>query len=96
MTDFETSPHFSDKDRIAMPAVKVSIQAVTLQMAAEQEFGQGQHGRLDHLTVSMSHPDATAALLSGRSEVTGRLAESRLRLCVLFLFACAELYPGGE
>ncbi len=69
--EVKTIADFTDKDRIAMPAVKVSIQAVTLQMAAEQAFGQGQHGKLDHLTVSMSHPDATAALLSGRSEVTG-------------------------
>src|SRR4029078_3847843 len=29
---------FTDKDRIALPAVKVSIQAVTLQMAAEKAF----------------------------------------------------------
>lgn len=60
---------FSDADRIALPAVKVSIQAVTLHMACEKEFGNGNHTRLDHLTVSMSHPDATAALLSGKSEV---------------------------
>jgi NitT/TauT family transport system substrate-binding protein len=58
------------RDRIALPAVKVSIQAIMLQMAAEQAFGVGQHGELDALTVSMAHPDATAALLSGRSEVT--------------------------
>jgi len=69
--EVKTIADFNDKDRIAMPAVKVSIQAVTLHMAAEQAFGPGQHARLDHLTVSMSHPDATAALLSGRSEVTG-------------------------
>jgi NitT/TauT family transport system substrate-binding protein len=39
---------FSDKDRIALPAVKISIQAITLQMAAEKTFGPGQHGKLDH------------------------------------------------
>jgi len=61
---------FTDKDRIALPAVKVSIQAVTLQMAAEKAFGDGQQGKLDSLTVSMSHPDAQTALLSGQSEVT--------------------------
>jgi NitT/TauT family transport system substrate-binding protein len=60
---------FTDKDKIALPAVKVSIQAVTLQMAAEQAFGSGQQNKLDRLTVSMSHPDAQAALLSGTSEV---------------------------
>jgi NitT/TauT family transport system substrate-binding protein len=67
----KTLKDFSDNDRIALPAVKVSIQAVTLHMACEKEFGDGNHGKLDHLTVSMSHPDATAALLSGKSEVTG-------------------------
>jgi NitT/TauT family transport system substrate-binding protein len=60
---------FTDKDRIALPAVKVSIQAVTLQMAAEKAFGPGQEHRLDHLTVSLSHPDSMTALLSGRSEI---------------------------
>ena len=38
---------FTEKDRIALPAVKVSVQAVTLQMAAEKAFGEGQHGKLD-------------------------------------------------
>ncbi|HEY1461374.1 MAG TPA: ABC transporter substrate-binding protein [Casimicrobiaceae bacterium] len=60
---------FTDKDRIALPAVKVSIQAITLQMAAEKAFGEGQQGRLDPLTVTMSHPDGQLALLSGQSEI---------------------------
>lgn len=62
---------FTDKDRIALPAVKVSIQAITLQMAAEKELGTGNHGRLDAFTVAMPHPDAMQALLSGAGEVTG-------------------------
>jgi NitT/TauT family transport system substrate-binding protein len=66
----KTLKDFTDKDRIAMPAVKVSIQAVTLMMACEKEFGPGQHEKLNHLTVSMSHPDATAAMMSGKSEIT--------------------------
>jgi NitT/TauT family transport system substrate-binding protein len=61
---------FTDKDRIALPAVKISIQAITLQMAAEKAFGEGQHNRLDPLTVTLSHPDAQMALLSGASEIT--------------------------
>ena len=64
---------FTDKDRIALPAVKVSIQAVTLQMAAEKAFGPGQEHKLDHLTVSMSHPDGETALLSGQ-EITAHLS----------------------
>jgi NitT/TauT family transport system substrate-binding protein len=66
----KTIKDFTDRDRIALPAVKVSIQAVTLQMAAEKAFGEGQQNRLDALTVSLSHPDAQTALLSGQSEIT--------------------------
>lgn len=61
---------FGSKDRIGLPSVKVSIQAVTLQIAAEKAFGTGQHERLDPLTVSVKHPDAYAALASGKSELT--------------------------
>jgi NitT/TauT family transport system substrate-binding protein len=68
----KTVKDFTDKDKIALPAVKVSIQAVTLQMAAEKAFGPGQQNKLDHLTVSMSHPDAETALLSG-TEVSAHL-----------------------
>jgi NitT/TauT family transport system substrate-binding protein len=65
----KTIADFTDKDRIGLPAVKVSIQAITLQMAAEKAFGAGQEHKLDPLTVTLSHPDAMQALLSGRSEV---------------------------
>lgn len=61
---------FTEQDRIALPAVKVSGQAVTLQMAARQAFGAGHEGQLDHLTISMSHPDGLVALLSAHSPVT--------------------------
>jgi NitT/TauT family transport system substrate-binding protein len=69
----KTIRDFTDKDRIALPTAKVSIQAIILQMAAAKEFGQENYARLDKLTVSMKHPDAMAALLSGKSEVTGHL-----------------------
>jgi len=65
---------FTEKDRIALPAVKVSIQAVTLQMAAEKAFGDGQQNKLDPLTVSMSHPDAQTALLSGAGEINAHFS----------------------
>jgi NitT/TauT family transport system substrate-binding protein len=70
----KTLKDLTEKDRIALPAVKVSIQAVTLQMAAEQAFGPGQQNKLDALTVSMAHPDAQAALLSGASEVNAHFS----------------------
>lgn len=61
---------FTDTDRIAVPAVKLSLQAILLSMAAEQTFGPGQQDRLDKLTVSLAHPDGAAALLAGRTEIT--------------------------
>ena len=60
---------FKDGHKIAMPAVKVSMQAIMLQMAAAKEFGDAKFDSLDHLTVSMAHPDATAAMLGGPSEI---------------------------
>lgn len=62
---------FTAKDKIALPAVKVSIQAVTLQMAAAKAFGEDKADALDKFTVSMKHPDGMAALLSDASEITG-------------------------
>jgi NitT/TauT family transport system substrate-binding protein len=54
---------FGDNDQIAVPAT-TSPQAVVMRMAAEKTFGDYHH--LDKLLVTMPHPDATAALLSGR------------------------------
>src|SRR5262249_14428338 len=67
---------FTDKDRIAVPSVKVSTQALFLQIAAEKEWGPGQHGKLDHLTVGLAHPDAIAAVLNPMSEITAHFATS--------------------
>jgi NitT/TauT family transport system substrate-binding protein len=66
----KTLKDFTGQDKIALPAAKVSIQAITLQMAAEKAFGAGNQGQLDKYTVSLSHPDAQQALMSGNSEVT--------------------------
>lgn len=72
----KTIADLSAADKIAVPAVKVSIQAVTLQMAAERLWGEGQYAKLDGLTVSMTHPDGTIALLGGRSEITAHFSNS--------------------
>jgi NitT/TauT family transport system substrate-binding protein len=66
----QTVADFTDKDRIAVPAVKVSIQAIALQMAAAKAFGPANFAKLDTLTVSMAPPDSTIALLSGAGEIT--------------------------
>lgn len=68
--DVKSLKDFTAKDKIALPAVKVSIQAVTLQMAAAKEFGEDKFDALDKFTVSMKHPDGMAALLSDASEIT--------------------------
>src|SRR5262249_9656882 len=67
----KTIADFTEKDRIALPAIKVSVQAVTLQMAAAKLWGQASFAKLDPLTVSMSPPDSTIALMSGSADVTG-------------------------
>jgi len=58
-----------DSDRIAVPAVKVSVDAVALQMEAAKMYRQAKYGEDDPLTASMSPPDATIALLAGSGEI---------------------------
>ena len=53
-------------DRIALPAAKTSIQAITLQMAAAKEFGADQFAKFDAQTVTMSHPDGNKAFAEGK------------------------------
>ncbi|MDR2151374.1 MAG: ABC transporter substrate-binding protein [Helicobacteraceae bacterium] len=69
----KTLKDLSDKDRIALPSVKVSIQALTLQIAVAKEFGIKNYDKFDHLTVTLKHPDAYVALTSGKSEITGHI-----------------------
>jgi len=61
---------FTEKDRIAVPAIKVSAQAIALQMAAAKAFGPANWQKLDAFTVAMSHPDAVTALLSGSGTIS--------------------------
>jgi len=65
---------FTDQDRIALPAPKVSVQAIMLEMIAEKTFGK--FDALDKLTVGMSHPDGTAAMLSGGLEVSSHFTSA--------------------
>ena len=64
----------TEKDKIALPTIKVSIQALTLQMAAEKEYGVGNHGKFDSLTLAMAHPEAQLNMLSGTTEVNGHFS----------------------
>ncbi|SAH83070.1 nitrate/sulfonate/bicarbonate ABC transporter substrate-binding protein [Bordetella ansorpii] len=70
----KTIADFTDKDRIAVPAVTVSVQSRVLQMAAARQWGAEQFNRLDRLTLALPHPDAAAAIISGGTEITGHFA----------------------
>jgi len=67
--DIKSLRDLKPMDRIAMPAIG-SIQHVVLQMQAEKELGDPK--KLNQQIVAMSHPDATAAILSKR-EITCHL-----------------------
>ena len=60
---------FGPKDRIAVPTVRVSTQALLLQMACAKQFGAADANKLDANTVQLGHPDAFAALLNPTHEV---------------------------
>ena len=61
-------------DRIAVPTVKVSSQAILLQIAARNLFGDDQAGHFDPMTVTLSHPDAQAALTTGSGSITAHFS----------------------
>ena len=70
----KTIADLSDKDRIALPAASVSVQARILQMAAAKQWGVGEFKRLDKFTQTLPHPDATAAVIAGGTEINGHFA----------------------
>jgi NitT/TauT family transport system substrate-binding protein len=65
----KTIADFTAADRIALPAVTVSVQARLLQMAAAKQWGVGEFKKLDHLTQALPHPDAAAAIIAGQTEI---------------------------
>lgn len=64
----KTIADFTEKDRIAVPTVRISFNAMMLEMAAEKLWNDPH--RLDHLTVGLGHPDAVAALSAGYGTAT--------------------------
>ncbi len=59
-----------DNDRIAVPAVGVSVQSRILQLASAKLWGDAQFAKLDRLQVAVPHPDAAAAIIKGGTEIT--------------------------
>ena len=64
----KTIADFTEKDRIAVPSVRISFNAMMLEMAAEKLWNDPH--RLDHLTVGLGHPDAVAAMSAGYGSAT--------------------------
>ena len=47
-----------------------SLQAVRLQIAVTRVFGAADYAKLDPLTISMPHPEAAQAIITGKGEIT--------------------------
>jgi NitT/TauT family transport system substrate-binding protein len=60
---------FTEKNRIAVPTLKVSLQAIYMQMALEKLYGEGSFKKLDSIMVQMGHPQATIAILDSTNHV---------------------------
>ena len=67
---------FSDKDKIAVPSIKVSTQAIMLQMLAAKEYGDANYAHFDPWTVALSHPDAVLALTNNSAGVNAHFGSS--------------------
>jgi NitT/TauT family transport system substrate-binding protein len=59
----------TERDKIAVTAIKVSIPSIVMQMYARQKFGAGDASHFDKFTVTMTHPDGVVALLSGSGAI---------------------------
>jgi len=70
----KTLADYTANDRIAVPGIKTSYAAVVLQMAVAKRFGIENYARLDPMTVGLPHPEAYAAMMSGKTEITSHLA----------------------
>ncbi|MBV8838055.1 MAG: ABC transporter substrate-binding protein, partial [Alphaproteobacteria bacterium] len=66
----------SAKDKIAVPSVKISTQALMLQMAAADLFGEANYQKFDEFTVSLAHPDALVALTNNTGGVNAHFSTS--------------------
>lgn len=70
----KTLKDFTAKDKIAVPTIKVSSQAMVLRMAMEKMYGAAARDSLDPMTVQLGHPDAMLAVVGGSSEVNSHFS----------------------
>jgi len=66
----KTITDLGDKDRIAVPAVGVSVQSRILQLASSKLWGDANYAKLDKISVAVPHPEAAAAIIKGGTEIT--------------------------
>lgn len=72
--DVKSIKDFGPNDRIAVPTIRASMQAMMMGIALEQAYGLGQHGRLDNNQVQIGHPDAVQALLNPQHEINSHFS----------------------
>lgn len=72
----KTIADFTDKDKIALPAVKLTGHAIALEIEAAKIWGPDHYDKLDSITITRSHADAAAAVMSGQSEINSHFASS--------------------
>lgn len=72
--NIKTLADIKPSDRIAVPTVKVSTQAILLQMAAAKMFGDKEYAKFDANTVQLGHPDAFGAMTNPTSEIRNHFA----------------------
>jgi NitT/TauT family transport system substrate-binding protein len=67
--DLASIDDLTETDKIGVTAVKVSIPSINMQMYAAERYGAAEAFRFDRYTVTMNHPDALIALLSGSNQI---------------------------
>lgn len=74
----KTIDDLKPSDKIAVTSVKSSIPSIIMQMYAVKKYGKDQAFRFDPYTVTMKHPDAAIALLSGGGSIVAHYASAPL------------------
>src|SRR5262249_34004391 len=75
--NIKTIKDYGPNDRIAVPTVRQSIQAITLGIALQKAYGDDKaNEKLVPNQVQMGHPGALTALLNPQHEVTSHFASS--------------------
>lgn len=75
--NIKTIKDFTPNDRIALPTVRVSIQAMTLGIALQKIYGDDKaNEKLLTNQVQMGHPDGYAAMMNPVHEVTSHFTAS--------------------